>query len=340
LILLNLGSGFLRGAAAVVLAVSFVASTSTAADLTGMWHIEYSAVAAELVDVSDVGGAISLTLSSLPENGGIPTLFTGTLAGSALDLTGNCGGTTCWLRAKLHTGNDHFDGRVSIQETLTRIRTFASRCECDDGNTVDGDGCDASCRVEPCFTCAGTPSSCSPIPNGGSCSDHSECTTGDTCSAGICEGSPVAACVDFSGLWHQTDVSSGSTYERLVKVKQRDTFLFFRSFETGTLRDFGTIDPATGDFAVERPSGGDLWCVGTNPLSGTVAPDGLSYEGSGIWGAENLWTCVPFDYDASGSRVCTNFGCFAPIPALTPALRIALAALLSLASVRMLHRTL
>jgi cysteine-rich repeat protein len=273
--LLSLGSGFSRGAAAVVLAVSFVASTSTAADLTGMWHIEYSAVTAELVDVSDAGGAVSLTLSSIPENGGIPTPFTGTLVGSTLDLTGICGGSNCSLKAKLVTGDGHFDGRLSIQGSSSKFRTFATRCECDDGNTIDGDGCDRSCRVEPCFTCTGTPSSCSPIPNGGSCSDHSECTTGDTCPAGICEGSPVAACVDFSGLWHQTDVSSGSTY-----------------------------------------------------------------EGSGYWAVESVWTCVPFDYDASGSRVCTNFGCFAPIPALTPALRNALPAQLSLASVRMLPRTL
>jgi cysteine-rich repeat protein len=31
---------------------------------------------------------------------------------------------------------------------------------CEDGNTTPGDGCDARCRVEPCFTCSGLPSTC------------------------------------------------------------------------------------------------------------------------------------------------------------------------------------
>jgi len=32
--------------------------------------------------------------------------------------------------------------------------------ECDDGNNLKGDGCDAGCRVEPCWACAGEPSNC------------------------------------------------------------------------------------------------------------------------------------------------------------------------------------
>lgn len=31
---------------------------------------------------------------------------------------------------------------------------------CDDGNTTPGDGCDASCRIEPCWACGGEPSVC------------------------------------------------------------------------------------------------------------------------------------------------------------------------------------
>jgi cysteine-rich repeat protein len=311
------------------------------ADLTGMWRIEYSDATAELVDVSDVGGAVSLTLSSIPENGGIPTPFTGTLVGSTLDLTG-CD-SSCSLRAWLLTGDGHFDGRVKEQGGDFRSRTFASRCECYDGNTINGDGCNASCRVEPCFTCTGIPSSCSPIPNGGSCSDHSECTMGDTCSAGVCEGSPVAACVELRGRgpWNQTTVDWEGSSEQLLRIGQRDTFISFRSSASGTLRHFGTIDPVSGDFTAHMPAMGGLWCGGgLFPLSGTVAPDGLSYEGSGFYGIDVAWTCVPFDYDVSGSRLCPRFGCFAPIPALSPALLIALAALLSLATARMLHRTL
>ncbi len=38
---------------------------------------------------------------------------------------------------------------------------------CDDSNTADGDGCSATCAVEPCWVCTGEPSSCSAAPRGG-----------------------------------------------------------------------------------------------------------------------------------------------------------------------------
>jgi cysteine-rich repeat protein len=62
---------------------------------------------------------------------------------------------------------------------------------CDDGNGTDGDGCDAVCAVEPCFTCAGAPSACTPT-EGTACNDANWCTTGDTCSAGGCTGTIAA----------------------------------------------------------------------------------------------------------------------------------------------------
>jgi len=32
--------------------------------------------------------------------------------------------------------------------------------QCDDGNTTNGDGCDATCQIEPCWACGGEPSVC------------------------------------------------------------------------------------------------------------------------------------------------------------------------------------
>jgi cysteine-rich repeat protein len=58
--------------------------------------------------------------------------------------------------------------------------------ECDDGNTMSGDGCDPACRVEPCYSCAGQPSVCSPLPDGSACDDGLFCNGTDTCSAGLC----------------------------------------------------------------------------------------------------------------------------------------------------------
>jgi len=54
--------------------------------------------------------------------------------------------------------------------------------ECDDGNTTSGDGCSDTCQVEICFTCAGTPSVCSP-----------KCVAADQCHQGVCD-SGTGAC--------------------------------------------------------------------------------------------------------------------------------------------------
>jgi cysteine-rich repeat protein len=69
---------------------------------------------------------------------------------------------------------------------------------CDDGNNLDGDGCGRACTVETCWGCAGSPSACSPLPNGTGCDDLNVCTGPDTCQAGTCTpgGSTGAACDD------------------------------------------------------------------------------------------------------------------------------------------------
>lgn len=48
---------------------------------------------------------------------------------------------------------------------------------CDDGNLMDGDGCSATCIVEPTYRCAGTPSVCAPKPP-----THTETESNDACS--------------------------------------------------------------------------------------------------------------------------------------------------------------
>jgi cysteine-rich repeat protein len=62
--------------------------------------------------------------------------------------------------------------------------------DCDDGNTVSGDCCSASCLAEP---------------DGGSCDDGEVCTSGDQCASGACTGSPVvdgSPCDDGSRCTH------------------------------------------------------------------------------------------------------------------------------------------
>jgi cysteine-rich repeat protein len=61
--------------------------------------------------------------------------------------------------------------------------------QCDDGNTISGDGCSAQCQIESCFTCVSQPSVCSPAPAGTACDDGNACTVGETCDgSGVCGG--------------------------------------------------------------------------------------------------------------------------------------------------------
>jgi cysteine-rich repeat protein len=60
---------------------------------------------------------------------------------------------------------------------------------CDDGNTMAGDGCDATCRTEVGFTCTGEPSICRMMEPPGVCSDGMV-DRGEECD----EGGETAAC--------------------------------------------------------------------------------------------------------------------------------------------------
>ena len=60
--------------------------------------------------------------------------------------------------------------------------------ECDDGSTLNGDGCDSNCLEEEGWDCVGAPSQCAPICGdglirGGEECDDSNLTSGDSCSA-------------------------------------------------------------------------------------------------------------------------------------------------------------
>jgi cysteine-rich repeat protein len=83
---------------------------------------------------------------------------------------------------------------------------------CDDQNQTNGDGCSAACTVEAGYSCAGSPSVCTPVPpvcgNGlveqGEICDDGDVTSGDGCSAACiveagysCTGSP-STCFDIN----------------------------------------------------------------------------------------------------------------------------------------------
>ena len=81
---------------------------------------------------------------------------------------------------------------------------------CDDGNTLDGDGCTPTCKTDRCYNvtcpqagpcyeprvCNPATGACSntPKPNGAACTDNNGCTRTDTCQNGTCVGGDPVIC--------------------------------------------------------------------------------------------------------------------------------------------------
>ena len=70
--------------------------------------------------------------------------------------------------------------------------------DCDDGNTKEGDGCSASCQLEPGYACPIVGAKCKPLCGDGqiiapeNCDDGNT-TDGDGCSA-TCQAEPGWVC--------------------------------------------------------------------------------------------------------------------------------------------------
>lgn len=106
--------------------------------------------------------------------------------------------------------------------------TVEANEQCDDGNSIAGDGCSPSCVDDPGFGCAGNPSACHPIACGDGftdlgeeCDDHNT-ISGDGCSNNCevetgygCTGSPsVCAPLCGNGTWewmNHEDCDAGGT---------------------------------------------------------------------------------------------------------------------------------
>ena len=82
---------------------------------------------------------------------------------------------------------------------------------CDDGGNDDGDGCDATCAIEPGWSCAGFPSACTLLCGNGAIDDGEACDDGgaaggDGCDAAcavepgwMCAGEPAVCIEDADG---------------------------------------------------------------------------------------------------------------------------------------------
>ena len=146
--------------------------------------------------------------------------------------------------------------------------------ECDDGNTINGDGCSATCKVQPGFSCAGSPSVCSDIDecatNNGGCSVNATCTNtigsrvcictpgyigdGITCVPAECttsvqcdDGNPCTNDVCQSGVCTHTPKANGTACNDGNACTQVDVCQSGVCIGTNPVNcSIGTCNPATG----------------------------------------------------------------------------------------------
>src|SRR5262245_58206372 len=171
---------------AALLAVALAPGAASAVDVNGKWRFELSDLPGlpQIVQVTQAGSSISFTLFGAAFSGSL------TPAGSFTNYSVTAPSVPAGMGGRIMPSGNLLDGWLGggSPPQLSVAGVVAVRCTCDDGNTNDGDGCDAACQVEPCWTCAGDPSICSPTADGGACDDQSPCTSGETCSGGVCGG--------------------------------------------------------------------------------------------------------------------------------------------------------
>lgn len=266
-----------RGALVAILSLILAPHGAGALGLTGKWHFETGGPTAPIVPVTQSGNTLSFSIG--------PFAFAGSLSAAGSFTTYSVSASSpvmAGINGRIMPSGNLLDGRGVVAPFLpgqlpTVSGLVARRCTCDDGNTTSGDGCDATCQVEPCWSCTGDPSVCSPVANGGACEDGSVCTTDETCTAGSCGGGlPVSPCVDMSGRWNrQVEIPGLGVINNFpTDVAQDGTDVILAGY-------VGTIDPATGAFDLRIPNT-NLFCfIGFDPLIGSVAPSGLTYSATG-----------------------------------------------------------
>lgn len=278
--------------------IGWAVPSSAVPNLAGTWMVR-DGTTTEFVDVVQRNQTMSFE-------------FTGKSYSATVSADGRIGGS--------------MDGDMSADGLLFRAAVFSleigpdffpithttylsgTHCGCLDGNTVSGDGCDAECQVEPCWSCTGTRSECVLSADGEPC-EAGACFAGSMCEAGTCvPGERINPCVDMDGAWlvrRQGNDLGGSPFDEryYLTVRQRGTSVLVG----GRL---GRIDTSTGSvgwtalypFAWIGLCGDNTFVPVRAQFSGSVALDGQSFTVLGhdvFYGAR----CpIVFDFSETGVR--------------------------------------
>jgi cysteine-rich repeat protein len=271
------------------------ASADAAVDLAGKWQRSDGTI----VTITQVGDTITIPRDGYSVSGTVTAPGDFTMSGTPAPGCTESGTFHLFAGEEVLQGElTHFCVPIGSPPVATVLTL--TRCTCDDGNTADGDGCDATCRVEPCFTCAGDPSVCTPSADGAACDDRRTCTTGETCSAGVCGGGAVVpACVDLSGSWRYRETFFGFTAEDRIVIEERGPIVVFRG-QNGIV-GAGPADVSTGEIVLRRPWGFSPLCTNTVTTADLTATS-VDFAGTSVVLLQSAMTCLPMPSEITGDR--------------------------------------
>lgn len=284
--------------AGLVIPLLLATAAPAAVDVAGRWsHRNGSGVTIE-----QVGDTVTMPGLWSPVRG------TMTAAGSFVTLTPIGGIPQCteYVDLRLVPGAQVLHGTRAYgcagNPPLWQFDQFVlTRCGCDDGNSIDGDGCDAHCQIEPCFTCTGTPSVCTPSADAAPCDDHASCTAGETCQAGVCSGAAIPGCFDLAGPWRVRFEESytETVIEEDVVAEQRDNVVILPTEFGGPW--VGIVDSVSGAFQLDlAPSAR----CGSGRVMGTAIAS--SFATTGVYSVAAAMDCSYLDILFSGTRLCVD----------------------------------
>ncbi|MEP7123021.1 MAG: DUF4215 domain-containing protein, partial [Byssovorax sp.] len=150
---------------------------------------------------------------------------------------------------------------------------------CDDGNTVAGDGCSATCTVQAGYTCAGSPSVCTPICGDGIKTGTEQCDDGNLANGDCCN----SACQIEAGCEVEPNgtIATANNFATLSIAKKINGFV----------SPVGDLD----DFLVTIPAG----------ATGTITATTIDNFQGGLCSSSTIDSFITI-FNAAGTSLGTN----------------------------------